>query len=332
MMNKRFLMSAILLSLTLSFTSAAELPLEQASGEKSSLYEVTFANVGGIIISEAELREYVYQQNRSRFYHGKPPEGEELTFYREMGDQLIERYLLARAAKEAGLISDNSIIDKKVQAYDAKYAGNSEWQQARLLFLPMYKQLLEIEQQTKQYEKHVKAKVVLSPQQVKEFYSRHIDKFTEPPQNHVAVILLGVSPSAGAFVWQAVQEQADNIYTQLENGAAFDELAELHSTDLSAAQGGDMGFIHEGMTAKKVEDLLDKLKVGEFTKPIVLLDGISIFKLMDRKGSIVHTFDEVQQRATALALTDAKNSAWLTTKEKLKQDINIEINSHVFNE
>jgi parvulin-like peptidyl-prolyl isomerase len=144
--------------------------------------------------------------------------------------------------------------------------------------------------------------------------------------------LLGVSPSAGGFVWKAVQEQADNLYSQLEEGADFHALAELHSIDVSAGQGGDMGFIHEGMTAKKVEDLLNVMKVGAFTKPVTLLDGISIFKLIGRKPAIVHPFEDVKQRATELALTAEKDKAWLTTKAKIKKNIKVEMNSQIFDE
>jgi len=294
------------------------------------LYKNVFATIDNIAISEAQLREFIYQQNRSSFYHGKPPEGEEIDFYRESGNKLIEYYLIAQAAKINGLKINQQEVAKQVADYDALYVENEQWQIVRVDFLPMYRQLLAVIDLAEQYQVFIKDSIILSKAQVQTYHANHMEKFTQPPQNHVAVIMMNVAPSAGGFVWQAVEQQAEDIYNKLQQGANFADLAELHSTDITADNGGDMGFIHQGMIAKKVDDLLLTMQVGEVTKPLALLDGIAIFKLIDRKPEIAHSFNEVEQRAGLLALADAREAAWTNELAQLKEQVQITVNESVF--
>ncbi len=292
---------------------------DDGAEQYSALYEQEFAQVNNSRIVEAQLREFIYQQKRARFYHGKPPEGEETSFQQEAGELLIERFLIAQAAKAEGLKSDSQAIERKLSAYDEQFKDSEQWQTARLKFLPLYRELLEVADLSAKYQDFIKDSVALSNAQIQDYYRNNLEQFTQPPQNHVAVILINVSPSAGGFVWQAVEEQANNIYDKLEAGANFAELAQLHSTDVTADQGGDMGYVHKGMIANKVEESLANINIGEFTKPIVLLEGVGIFKLVDRKPAIVHEFSEVEKRAGTLALNNARQNAWQSKLNQLKE-------------
>jgi len=282
------------------------------------ILKTVFAQVNKTSIVEVQLKEFIAQQKSASFYHGKPPEGSEADFIKETEALLIEQFLLAQAAKKEGLSASKETIEQHMFAYDKKFESSEQWQSIRESYLPLYQQLLEVEDLAKQYQSYIKNSITLSTEQVKGFYQSNLDKFTQPPQNRVGIILISVSPSAGGFVWQAVEEQIANIHEKLTKGAKFSELAQLHSTDITADQGGDMGFAHEGMIVKKVETLMEELTPGDITEPVILLEGIAIFKLIDRKAAIIHDFSEVKQRASALALNDAKTQAWQETLTELK--------------
>jgi peptidyl-prolyl cis-trans isomerase SurA len=47
---------------------------------------------------------------------------------------------------------------------------------------------------------------------------------------------------------------------RLDNGADFAELARLNSNDLSAAKGGDLGWLYQGDTVPDFEKAMDALK------------------------------------------------------------------------
>ena len=82
-------------------------------------------------------------------------------------------------------------------------------------------------------------------QLLREYYDANQDLFTEPARNRVSLILVGVEPSASAATWKAAREEAARVRQRLDEGTAFDELARMHSSDITAAAGGDMGFLHQ---------------------------------------------------------------------------------------
>ena len=55
---------------------------------------------------------------------------------------------------------------------------------------------------------------------------------------------------------------------RISNGTDFAELARVHSSDLSAAQGGDLGWLSPGETVPDFERAMNILKPGELSPPV----------------------------------------------------------------
>jgi peptidyl-prolyl cis-trans isomerase SurA len=55
---------------------------------------------------------------------------------------------------------------------------------------------------------------------------------------------------------------------RLDNGADFADLARLHSNDLSAAKGGDLGWLYQGDTVPDFEKAMDALKLNQTSEPV----------------------------------------------------------------
>lgn len=142
------------------------------------------------------------------------------------------------------------------------------------------------------------------------FYDDNPELFTEPAQNRIAVILLAVAPSGGAPAWQAAREEAARIIERLAEGADFAELAGLHSSDSTADKGGDMGYLHEGMLSPDAEAAVAKLDVGGISEPVRVLEGIAVFKLVDRRPEELRSFTDVRGRAGELWVRQAGEARW----------------------
>ena len=69
------------------------------------------------------------------------------------------------------------------------------------------------------------------------------------------------------------------------NEIGFENSAATYSFSESAKIGGDIGWINENSLNNNIRKNINGLKVGEFTKPIILSNGILILKLINTKNS-----------------------------------------------
>jgi len=70
---------------------------------------------------------------------------------------------------------------------------------------------------------------------------------------------------------------------RLDNGADFAELARLHSNDLSAAKGGDLGWLYQGDTVPDFEKAMDGLKINQTSEPIQSPFGFHLIQVLERR-------------------------------------------------
>lgn len=91
----------------------------------------------------------------------------------------------------------------------------------------------------------------------------------------------------------------------VQGGANFGELARMHSADLSASKGGDLGWIYPGDTVPEFEQAMDALKPGEISQPIQSPFGWHLILVEDRRVQDVS--DERKRAAARNALRERKS-------------------------
>jgi peptidyl-prolyl cis-trans isomerase SurA len=74
---------------------------------------------------------------------------------------------------------------------------------------------------------------------------------------------------------------------RIENGTAFEELAKIHSDDLSASKGGELGWLNPGDTVPEFERMMDSLKPGEVSAPVQSPFGWHIIQVLERRDQDV---------------------------------------------
>ena len=68
------------------------------------------------------------------------------------------------------------------------------------------------------------------------------------------------------------------------NEIGFENSAAMYSFSESSKIGGDIGWINENSLNNNIKKNINSLKIGEFTKPIILSNGILILKLINTKN------------------------------------------------
>lgn len=88
------------------------------------------------------------------------------------------------------------------------------------------------------------------------------------------------------------------------NGADFGELAKASSADLSAAKGGDLGWLNPGDTVPEFQRAMDALQAGEVSMPVRSPFGWHLIQVIERR--IQDVTDERKRNAARQALRQRK--------------------------
>ena len=315
-----FLASLLVLLLPLPGVAAAVEGVTTASEQ-----EKLFALVGNRPITEQEYDDTLKRAYRQRFYHGKPPEGEVDKLREEVASEMITRQLLLQESRRLDMSPDMPAVQAQLDEYDQRYASSIHWQQQREKMLDSLKQRLQEDDLLRQIETKQRRIAPPNREQLMAYYENNPGKFTEPAQHRIALILLKVDPSSPKSVWDAATDEAAGLVAQLKEGADFAELARLHSSEASAGNGGDMGYLHAGMLSPSAEQIINELPVGSISDPVRLLEGIAIFRVDDRKQSQLREYEDVSKRARELWLREQSDLAWDRLKEQLREKTPVKI-------
>lgn len=287
--------------------------------------EQVYAMVNGKPITVDEYKILLAATMRQRFYHGNAPESQAEAVRKEVSELLIERALLIEEADRRGIKPDTAMVEQAVADADARYANMPRWQQQREQLLPGLKKQVAQQGQLDQIEKAVRDVPPPADEEVRTYYEQKPELFTEPAKLRLSVILLKVDPSSPKELWEKALEDTQAIYRRIKDGANFAEEARLHSTDHTASNGGDLGYVHRGMLPEALEEKIDKFQVGEVTEPITVLEGVSIFRIEERIEPKLRDFPEVASRAKELLRREQQDQAWRETVNRLREAASIQI-------
>ncbi|MEO5332406.1 MAG: peptidylprolyl isomerase [Magnetococcus sp. YQC-5] len=291
---------------------------------------VPFATVGDVVIDAQTFYDAVRVGIRQKYYHGAVPVDQRATLQRDVGASLVDQVLLVKEAKRRNLTPDQTVIDKNVADYEKKYEKDPEWLAKRETLLPLLVRQLQEQSLLKQLETSVRAIPEPDEGAIRAYYQAHPEKFTEPMDLKASVILLSVDPSAGGEAWKKATAEAEELVKKLKQGADFAEMARTHSGDPSGKQGGKMDYSHKGMLAPEVEKALEKIAVGAITGPLMVLEGVAIFRLDDRIPSKLVPFQDAQKRARLLLMRELADHAWVALKKRLREQTPVVIHEEYY--
>jgi len=128
-----------------------------------------------------------------------------------------------------------------------------------------------------------KGRIAVSDEEVKDYFEKNKEKFTEPEQVRVSHILV------------RSKSEALEILNELEGGANFEKLAREYSIDsMTASMGGDLGYISRGEMIPAFEEAVFALeKKGDVSQIIKSPFGYHLVKLTDIKKMDKKTPEEI---------------------------------------
>ncbi|WP_247596817.1 peptidylprolyl isomerase [Hydrogenophaga sp. PAMC20947] len=128
-------------------------------------------------------------------------------------------------------------------------------------------------------------------------------------QSHARHILLRPGPQ---LTQAAAVAQLARWREQIASGQAnFETLAREHSQDGSAQAGGDLDWVNPGQFVPEFEEVMDALKPGEMSAPVVSRFGVHLIRLEERRNRALT--DREQRDAAKGMVREAKAAQALQT-------------------
>lgn len=302
--------------------------VEGARAQPDPASDALFATVGDAVITQKAYAQALRRAMRQRYYHGAPPRAQQQSFRQEVARDLIDRVLLLQEARRRGLQPDLERVDQALQRVTRP--GSSRRQGHGAADETYLRARLTEEDLLHQLQRRIRDIPPPAQDTLRAYYRTHPERFTEPARRRVSLILLKVDPSSAAHVWQAAVRKAEGLVRRLRAGADFARLAQRHSDDPTAAQGGDMGYLHQGMLGAQAEAVIAALEQGEISDPLRVLEGVAILRLDEFTPAALRPYSQVRHRVQELWRREQAEAAWQALKARLWETTPMQIHHQSF--
>ncbi|MGC1392290.1 MAG: peptidylprolyl isomerase [Bacteroidales bacterium] len=166
-------------------------------------------------------------------------------------------------------------------------------------------------------------------------YGYHLIKVTDkrPSQGRIKVahIMKAVPPGTDENESKKAEEEINNIYKMLLDGASFTELAKKYSDHKeSALKGGELNWFGTGEIISDFSEAAFAITdTGKYTKPVRTLYGWHIIKLLDKKtpGTFEESKSFLESKINQSYLNSISKKSFV---EKLKKEYHFQINPDAY--
>lgn len=211
--------------------------------------------------------------------------------------QLIEDRLILSEAKKENITVEEKEIDFRVEDLKNKMGGEAELEnmlnEQNLTLKELrgrYKEKMMIR---KLIDQKVGARIIITPLEVKNYYSAHKDELLRPEEIKLKTILIKPKKEQGGEAGSLGLMR--DILKRVKEGCEFEGLAKEYSDGPGASEGGMMGYIKRGELLPQIENIVFNLKEGQVSGIIQSSLGYHIFKVEERREPRPLELPEVRQ-------------------------------------
>lgn len=277
------------------------------------------AVVNNEVITLSELKAQTQDEERHlrEQYRGEELERRRRQIEYTALTRMIERKLQMQRAKDKGVDVTEEELKTALQALqrqgrklDTSDPNDKNSVKEQLILL-------------KVVDREVRSGVMVSEAELQRYYEQHISRFMLPEEYRISQILIRPHASERRAEGRA---RAAEIFTALQQGADFAELALRRSDGSEASRGGSLGFVRQGELLAPIERAIVTLEVGRFSEPVETPEGFHIIRLDEKKPPQFRPFAEVKVEIQNLVyrqksedvyqlwIADLKNKAYIEVK------------------
>jgi peptidyl-prolyl cis-trans isomerase C len=334
MMSKRCMSIGIFAAAATMLVSfgveAAEKKVAPAAAvvEKAAPLPDPVARVNGVAISAADFQKALNAFNKSPAAAQVPP-GKEKEVKQFLLNQMLGGELMYQVARKTPVKDQDKKIADAVAKLKTRFKTEDDFKKGLQEQGMVEKDLLELIRRNVIIENYIEQEIVPKQQvtdaEVKAFYEKNPETFTQPEQVRASHILIIIDAKATDAEKKKAKEKVEALLKQVKAGGDFAKLAQENSGCPSSKQGGDLGYFSKGQMAKPFEEAAWVLKPGEVSGVVETQFGYHIIKLSEKKAASKIPFDEVKAKIADNLKRKKVGEAINATLEDAKKKAKIEM-------
>lgn len=129
-------------------------------------------------------------------------------------------------------------------------------------------------------------RIVISPRELEQCIVNLEENVAIDSDYNLSHILLSIPESATAREVAAIEEEATDIYNQLQEGAEFATMALQYSNAQTALEGGALGWMKGSELPTIYTDVVVSLEAGDVSEPFRSASSYHIVKVSEMRSSI----------------------------------------------
>ena len=330
-MNRELTVKSALISLLFYLTCGVYAVYGQTVEEKGEVVDKIVAVVGVDLITQSDLAKELfplYAEYKQKYG------GEELNrkidqARRVILNQMIEEKLIVNAANNSDIEVSDQEVDEKIEEVKQRFNSEEDFIEAvnaqNFSIRSLKKKYREEILKAKLVDAEVKGKMNITFKEVNDYYQAHLNDFVEPEKVKAKAILIKPAEEDISEDWEEALTKANEVFSKLEEGASFEDLAKQYSDTVTASQLGDMDFINKGYMTKQIDDVLFSLEPQEFSQPIKTKLGYYIFKVEAKEPQTVISLKQAEIKIKSILFVQKFNKRFKEWIEELKKDTYISI-------
>jgi parvulin-like peptidyl-prolyl isomerase len=284
--------------------------------------------VGQKVLGTQDLSEELDRLVPMRAFHGAITEEKRARYKDEALENLVTNELYAQEALGRGMTVEKKDLQDAMDGLQASMGGRKALDAALKRRGVTYEQYREIlrkgELVKKLLDMEVTLKSEVTEEEVREYYERNKESYMRPAAWRVSHILISVDPSQ-LDQKEALRKRAETVLEKARAGEDFGLLAWDYSDDPYRYKEGDLGLLHKGRLMPELEDVIDRLEVGQVSDIIETIYGFHIVKLVDRTVPTQLEFEEMKQKIASEMRVRRTKELREALIERLKSQTEIEV-------
>ncbi len=211
-------------------------------------------------------------------------------------DMIVQKLLLNQADKDSVVVSDAQVdgeLNKKIR-YFVGQIGSVEKLEAYLgksivQIKDDFRERIRDQLLVQQMQGKIAGEVKVSPAEVRAYYDAIPVDSIPFIESEIQVAQILKKPPVNQVERERVRKDLQEIRQKIVDGRSFASMAAFYSEDVvSAAKGGELGFVGRGDLVPEFEAIAFSLKGKEISEIVETMFGFHIMQLIERRGETIN--------------------------------------------